>query len=175
LTYIDALDADRRGDDKRGLLRAIELYEGVVGDASCPVEGLLNLAVIYWRITDFGFWTARELDGDLVARAGPRVDEILEIARSRFPSALQPLFWSKYIAWADLGEPLDTAECAQMLVNEPSYLEPAMYLVAVSEGKEARTEASSLLEQASRERTCRARYVCSVVESALRQASWLTS
>jgi hypothetical protein len=161
----EAIAADRNGD----ISRAVELYEASINDAS--EDALINLAVLYWQMTDYGLSITRGLSPEVVGRAGVRVDEVLDEAARRFPHSAAVSFWKKYIAWAELGDPFDPEDCRQLLLENPQYLEPAMYLYSISQGREGEREALMLLLQCPGLGTMRARYVASVIESAQAQAS----
>lgn len=162
----DALDADRRGD----LPLAAALYEELLAKGEASLEVLLNLAILYWVATDPGMAAAIRWGADFWQTAARRFPELLSEAESRFPTSVEPRFWRRYIAWADLGEPFDEDECRALLREDPANPLPALYLFATSHGKEAQTEALELLRRCREDGTTRAGYVVSVLESALRQA-----
>jgi hypothetical protein len=161
----EAVMAEQSGD----ILHAVELYEACMNDA--PEDYLINLAVLYWQMTDYGFSTTLRLTSEVVARAGTRVSEVLDAAERRYPHSAAVAFWKRYIAWADLGDPFDPEDCRELLRKNPQYLEPAMYLFSVSQGREHEREALMLLAQCEQTGTVRARYVASVIASAQAQAS----
>ncbi len=159
MTLAEALEADRAGD----LVGAARLYEEVLAESAAPpVEAFVNLAVLYWQSTDPGLAGAKKLSPDFFATAGRRFPELLAEAQRRFPTSTEPRFWSRYIAWADLGESFGSEECRELLYEDPSSLVPAMQIFAGSQGKEAEPEARELLHRAEAEGTTRARYVASV-------------
>jgi hypothetical protein len=101
MTIAAALAADRAGR----IEEAAQLYEQAVAASASPLFVLMNLAILYWQATDYGFSTGNHLAHDFVARAGRRFGEGLGEAARRFPQSAEPRFWQKYIAWADLGKP----------------------------------------------------------------------
>lgn len=163
----EALAFDRAGD----IVHAAEAYEKAVKEDADNAEALINLAVLYWQATDFGFSAGNQLSVDFVSRAGKRFPEILAEAAIRHPNMTEPFFWKRYIAWADLGEDLHTSECEELLRRAPNSLEPVVFLIAQEGGVRYRTEAERLLDQAKRDGTTRSRYVSSVLESALKRAA----
>lgn len=156
-----AFEAERRND----VVSAVAAYEASYAESS--LDSLIDLAVLYWQITDFGFWTARGLPKALVSTAGVRLDEVLRDADERFPGAPQVEFWRRYIAWADLGESLTVEECRRLMQQNPRYLEPAMFIFATSGGRDCDLEAHELLKAAKDRPTARNRYLASVVEGTL--------
>lgn len=162
----DALAADRKGE----LQLAAALYEDVLAGGEASLEALLNLAILYWQATDTGTVAAKKLSPDFLATAGRRLPELLAEAERRFPTSVEPRFWRRYIAWADLGEPFGSDECRELLREDPAALVPALYLFAASQGKEAQTEALDLLRRCQEDGTTRAHYVASVIQGVLKRA-----
>jgi len=70
------------------------------------------------------------------------------------------------------GEPLESAECRQLMREHPDYLEPAFVVFALSAGTEAEPEAMRLLADCSEQPTARARYVTSIINAALQRQRW---
>lgn len=161
MSVAEALAADRRGD----LVHAADLYEQIAAEPTCSLEVLLNLACLYWQATDPGNPAGR--DRGFFERAAMRTPEILTRARNEPPTSGDAWFWHRYVAWADLGEPLTVEDCRELRTRDPSSLMPALYLFTQSNGREAAAEALVLLEQARRDSTSRARYVRSVIEATL--------
>jgi hypothetical protein len=160
MTYDSALMEDRAGH----IEQAAKAYEEALTKNPPALAMLMNLAVLYWQSTEYGFWAGHQLSREFVGAAASRLGECLQRARSLFPSAAEPQFWTKYIAWSDLGEPFPVEECRQLLASEPTSLVPAMHLYAVSQGRDCANEASLLLQQCRADGTTRARYIASVIE-----------
>lgn len=163
----DALSADRAGD----LMGAASRYEELLAGGAATPDTLLNLAVLYWQATDPGMAAAQKLPPEFLAKAGERFPELLAEAEHRFPGRTEPRFWRRYIAWADLGEPLDGGECLELLREDPGSLVPAMHVFAVSQGKESEPEARELLQRCHADGTTRSRYMASVIEGVIRRSA----
>jgi hypothetical protein len=158
----EALDADRAGD----LQLAASRYEASLANGA-NLDMSLNLAVLYWQATDPGMAAAQKYLPRFYAMAGRRFRELLAEAQRQFPDRTEPRFWSRYIAWADLGEPFSSNECMDLLREEPTCLVPAMHVFALSDGTEARPEALELLRQCHDDPTTRTRYMASVIEATI--------
>lgn len=159
------------GMDRLGRVEdAVALYEAALSEPVRPLDLYLNLAILYWQVTDYGYWTAKGLTPEFVARAGQRFGEVLTQAEAEYPESTEVRFWRKYIAWADLGEPLAVDECVDMLRRNASELIPVMYLFASSQGSEFAHEAEILLRECRMEGTTRAQYICSVIEGVLKRS-----
>jgi hypothetical protein len=167
MSFEDAVTADRREEFESAAARYEEIL--ACGERSLPV--LLNLAVLYWQVTDPGLLAAKKFAPDFVATASQRFPKLLAEAEYRFPDSAEARFWRMYIAWADLGEPLDADECRQLLREDSATAVPAMHLFAVSQGAEAETKALELLRRCQSEGTTRARYIASVINGVLKRRS----
>jgi hypothetical protein len=166
MTLQAAIAADREGR----IEDAAALYEAVLTAPDAPLQAFMNLAVLYWQATDYGFSTAVKLKSEFVRMAGRRRREVLQGALLAYPGSTEALFWTKYMAWADLGGTLTLDECEDLLSKDPSVLVPAMHEFALSNGSRAQKEAEALLSSSRLEGTVRAKYICSVVEAALQRA-----
>lgn len=160
-----AIAADRAGEFES----AAALYEEVLAAGDASLQVLLNLALLYWQVTDPGLAAGNHLPVNFFATAGHRIPALLAEAARLYPGSTAVTFWTRYIAWADLGEPLDIEECRVLLHEDPTVLAPAMYLFVSTYGREAATEARQLLQQCREEGTTGARYVVSVLEAAMRR------
>jgi len=167
MTFQEALNADRVGD----LELAASQYEMLLSEGESDIELLLNLSILYWQATDPGLAAAKKLSPDFFAKAGVRFPELLAEAARRYPSRSEPLFWTRYVAWADLGEPFGLEDCRELLRADPDCLVPAMGIFGITEGKEAVREAIELLRRCHVEATTRARYVASVIEGVLHRST----
>jgi hypothetical protein len=164
----DALAADEGGRFQE----AAAAYEQWLRLNPADLQITLNLLVLYWQATDVDTTSGDRLPRDFRPHASRRVRELLEAAERQFPSRAEVRFWTKYIAWADRGEPLDLLECRQLLRAQPGYLEPALALFSSSAGEEAEPEAMRLLAVHSEQPTARGRYVTSVINGVLQRRRW---
>jgi hypothetical protein len=161
----DAIASDVQGQTQE----AAAAYEGILRSNPNELEATLNLMVLYWQATDFGISAIAQLPPEFVAFAGRRLRELLDLVPKQFPSRPEVVFWTKYIAWADLGVPFQPEECRDLLRDHPQYLEPALVLFSRSGGDEAESEAMQLLERCATERTARCRYMVSVIKGVLKR------
>lgn len=148
---------------------AADGYEAVLrADGNC-VSALVNLTVLYWQSTEFGFSAGHSLPSEFVHRAADRLRSLLDQVGDDRSAGPEMTFWKKYIAWADYGEPLPVQDCLQLLADHPTYLEPTVYVFGATEGRQNRAEALELVRLSSKQATVRNRYVVSVLNSALGQ------
>lgn len=155
----DAIRLDREGK----IEAAAAAYEALISSGDFSNTELVNLIVIYWQSTDYGFSLGKGLSSDFMAHAGERLNSFFRrIDKDRFPDA-SVAFWRRYIAWADYGSELTNQYCYQLLRLNPQYLEPAMYIFSSTNGQECRPEAVKLLAQCAMESTTRSKYIESVL------------
>ena len=165
MSLSDAHAADRAGRVESAAAR----YEEVLAAGDHSLQVLLNLALLYWQATDTGLAAANNIGPDFLTRAGRRTPELLDEATQVYPGSTAARFWKRYIAWADLGEPLKVEECRQLLREDPAVLIPAMYVFVVSQGRDMKTEAHELLQRCHEDGTTGARYAVSVIEGVMRR------
>ena len=166
MSLADARMADRAGE----IECAAAQYEEVLAAGDHSLEVLLNLALLYWQATDPGLAAAKNIGPDFLTKAGRRTPELLEEATRLHPGSTAVQFWKQYIAWADLGEPLDVDECKRLLREAPAVLVPVMHVFAASQGRDMKREAHALLEQCRDDGTTGARYVASVIEGVMKRS-----
>lgn len=158
-----AIEADRSGR----LVEAADLYEALLDSEHESVEVFLNLLVLYWQVTDFGFWVGHGLPEEFVGRAGQRLHDLLEDGVKKYEENIEAISWKRYILWADLDEPFSTEDCLALLEQDRRASIPIMVLFTRSEGTRWREEALILLEECRQEGTTRAGYVQSIIDAVL--------
>ena len=163
---VHAIAADRDGR----LIDAAELYEELLAEEAHSLEVFLNLSVLYWQVSDFGFWTGKGLPEKFVKHAGGRLHDLLGVEFYAYRECVEARFWKKYILWADLGEEFTAEECEGMLRSNQRVVSPFMFLFAETKGNHYREQAMELLAECRAERTTRARYVQSVIEGVLKRS-----
>jgi len=144
------------------MVEAAHLYEAVLADAGLPLDSMLDLAILYWQATDFGFSATQGLRKEFFQLAGVRYREILGLTLERFPHSTGARFWAKYTAWIDVGAPLDEADCVALLREDPNDLSPVLFLH--SQDERFGQEAEALLRECNNRNTFRSRYTASVIE-----------
>lgn len=146
---------------------AARLYEALIRQEHPPLEGFVNLLVLYWQVTEYGFWVDSDLELGFVKYAAERLSEMLKSEAGQLSDNPQVDFWVKYIRWADYGGALEVGECRKLLREHPEYLEPAMFVFSTTQGADCEKEAVELLKACREINTCRTRYVASVIESTI--------
>ncbi len=162
----DAIEADRSGDFEA----AAELYERIIQSGASSFRVLVDLAILYWQATDPGVAAGHGLSAEFMNRAAIRKERLLDEAIRSFPNCNEAQFWKRYIAWADMGEPLSIKECEGLLRDDRAGIVPAMFIFMASGCDRMIPAARQLLRQSRREGTAKARYVASVIEASARRA-----
>lgn len=170
-----SLEEATRSDGEGAVEKAASLYEEALVSGECAPEAFLNLLILYWQATDYGFSTARALRSEFVAKAGKRIPGLLRNAAEALPGNSEVRFWQRYIPWADLGDEFSVEECERFLHEDPRNLVPAMYLYSQSEGKKWQDEARELLRRCSSDASHRSKYITSVLQGVMKRGSWSAS
>ncbi|MCC8536221.1 hypothetical protein ACDH70_10265 [Xanthomonas axonopodis pv. poinsettiicola] len=144
-------------------IRAAECYEMILNDCPDNITAFINLLVLYWQSTDYGFSSSAGLPASFVKFAGDRLAEILDSPPSNFSEDPEFQFWLKYIAWADLGDKFEIEECYGLMRRKSEYYEPAIFIYLTTVGEHAANEVEKLLLLVQRQCTARDRYIHSVV------------
>lgn len=156
-----ALELDRMGKNPVEIASA---YEEVIAKPDAPLEGFLNLIVLYFQCLDGGYLSYHNLNNKFVEKAGIRINELFSIAETKFGKSPESEFWRCYINYIYLGEPTFTDTCKRLLTTSETLL-PYLHLFMESQGKNYKAEMKALYEQVKEGDTERKRYIKSVLES----------
>jgi hypothetical protein len=144
-------------------------YEAYASTVPADLEAVLNLIVLYWQCTDYGFSTAHKLSATFIDHAARRLKELSDDASLRFGGAPQVAFWRSYIHWADFGEGITVDDCRNLLKKYPDYLEPAVFLFAATQGAEGESECQEILGKCEGLGTVRCQYLVSVIHGVIKR------
>lgn len=164
MSFARALRLEAGGD----FAAACSAYEETLAAGGRDIDGYINLLVLYWQMSEYGFSAANGLDRRLVAGAGERRSAMLRQPPGWVSETAPYRFWSRYIRWADFGEPFEVEECIDWLKKVPGYSEPAFFVFSASAGRRFGDEAAALSWRIQSDPTIRAKYVRSVIESVRR-------
>ena len=158
----EAVEKDEQGN----LIEAIDLYERCLScNEAAPLDAYLNLVLIYWQMTDFGFNASRNLDPELVRKAGERYKFLLKGAAEAYPGNAEVRFWQLYCDHVSTGTGDIENECRTLIGNHSSNNTPALYLYAKSGGSLYKSEAEDLASSCKKCQTFKNRYTLSVLQS----------
>jgi len=163
----DALHEDMDGD----FVGAAECYEQAIQAGDAPLEAYLNLAVLYWQCTDYGFNAGHKLGAEFIGRAGERYPTLLQEADRRFPNHPEVMFWMLYCDFVTLGEPPFVEECERLVATGSASLVPYFYLYSAYGGREYEQEASRLLRDCLEHPIVKNKYIASVIEGVAKRAN----
>ncbi len=162
----DAVREDMNGS----LVRAADGYEQIIQAECAPLGAYLNLAVLYWQCTDYGFNAGHALGLEFIHKAGERYQALLAEAGRCYPHHSEIRFWTLYCDYVTLGEPPFVEECRALVAAAGKPLVPYFYLYAASEGQEYLREASELLAECLKHPTVKNKYVISVIKGVASRA-----
>ncbi len=166
MSLLDAIYEDIKGD----FVKAADCYEQLVQAECAPLEAYLNLAVLYWQCTDYGFNAGHKLDVDFIHKAGERYQTLLQEANQCFPYQPEIRFWMLYCDYITLGEPPFTEDCKRLVDTVSKPLVPYFYLYSSYSGHEYEKEANDLLNECLKYPTVKNRYIISVIQSVASRA-----
>lgn len=158
-----SLAAAATADCEQELRRAASLYEASLDEVVQDRSAIVDMAFVYWTLTDPGTAAALNLSSAFVEQAARRKNDLFALGLRLYPASTSLRFWDRYFRWIDVGAPLDAEYCEALLREDPSELAPALYLAMSSGGRRARREAERLLAESRRDNRTRARYVASVL------------
>lgn len=153
-------------DEKDQPCEAAWAYELSIQRGDSDLDEHLNLAVLYFTCTDFGYATHKGLDPEFVVECSDRSQEILDLAEERFGSHPEIEFWRRYIRFVELGEEHFEAK-ALALAATGETLVPYFYLFAYLDENRFRNEAEELMNLTRDGSTARKRYVRSILAGKL--------
>lgn len=139
-------------------------YEIVLQQYEANLDTFLDLAVLYFVCTDFGYSAHHHLLPEFSAKAYERALEILDKAEKRFGQETEISFWRQYFQYVVLGDEPFVETCEQ-LVHSGSSLIPYFYLFTSLKGEKYRPQAQQLFEMVKDGATAKKRYIRSILES----------
>ncbi len=147
-------------------LEAAKLYETAITEPGASLETFLDLAVLYFKCTDPGYFSEHHLADEFVDLAWRRANAVLDHAEIVFGWHPEIAFWRRYFSFVTLGEDPFDQEC-ERLARPGQSLVPYFYLFTRKEGERYREQAEKLLEAVRQGRTARERYIRSILEPRL--------
>lgn len=157
----------------RDFVEPIDVAQGLAAYQRLSAEGLgeelfADFMVFCWQAVDPGRVAALDLDDDLVDACADQLSVLLHLVDHQCHKWGAPVFWKRYIEWADLAVQLSVEECKEFMIQSPGYREPAFFVFLATNGEEMRLETMLLLSHCSQSTSMRSSYVRSVIESRLR-------
>ncbi|MBI4640130.1 MAG: hypothetical protein HY731_05520 [Candidatus Tectomicrobia bacterium] len=164
MSFVDeAIQKDVEGK----VVEAANLYEEILKAGDAPLEVYLNLAVLYWEMTDYGVNAGLGLSLEFIQRAGKRYREVLRKAQEQFSMNPEILFWLLYCDFITLGEAPFVKQCEQLVKEPHCSLVPYFYLYMAYNGRKYHQEAMKLLDHCQRRPTTKNCYISSVIQSTI--------
>jgi tetratricopeptide (TPR) repeat protein len=147
-------------------LEAAESYERAIRSDDADLDTYLNLAVLYFVCTDFGYASHHRLPNEFETTAWDKANEILTAAESRFGKEAEIDFWRYYFRYVVLGDEPFVETCRQ-LAPLSSSLVPYFYLFVSPGGREYQREAEELFKAVKDGTTAKKRYIRSILKDRL--------
>ena len=143
-------------------------YGAAIADGGVPLDTYLDLALIYMNFYDPGFTAFHHIALEVIEDSSDRLDKILTEAEERFGRIPEIDFWRRYAKFFGLGEP-PFYDDAKALADEGASV---AYLHLAGQGP-YQTQAQALLKSVAVGRTCRERFIRSVLQSSVLRDWWL--
>jgi hypothetical protein len=159
-----SLQTARQYDAQGDPVRAIEWYERALNEGPCLVDLFIDLAMVYFICTDFGYASAKRLPQELAASAYRRAQETLSRAEATHGSSAEILFWRKYFEFIVLGAGEFKQEATRLA--QQGTLVPYVHLYSRFASDKFSDEARLLMQSVSGVHTAKARYIRSVLGQA---------
>jgi hypothetical protein len=144
-------------------IEAVKAYEEAIKEPGADLDIYLNLAVLYFVCTDFGYAAHHHLPDELFDKAWERMISLLDEAESRFDKNDEVDFWRRYFRYIGLGN--DESVMEREPLKSSTSLIPYFYLFKSGNGDEYRSEAEKLYELVADETSAKKRYIKSILES----------
>lgn len=159
-----------RRDMDNDLVEAADCYEQIVQAECAPLEAYLNLSVLYWQCTDYGFNTGHNLSVEFIHKAGERYQMLLQEADRCYPYHPEVRFWMLYCDYVTLGEPPFVEDCKKLVAATRELLVPYFYLYSAYNGQKYQEQANRLLDECLKHPTVKNKYIISVIQGTASRA-----
>jgi hypothetical protein len=154
------LDAQERPSE------AAWAYELAIQEPDAKLHVFIDLAVLYFVCSDFGYASAKHLPAEFVNAAYERIFAVLDAAERRWGSKVEIDFWRLYIPARILGDE-EPEEAYRRLAARDDALLPGVQLFQLSGGAEHAESVKTLWSIVKDATTERGRYLRSVMESSV--------
>jgi hypothetical protein len=154
-------------DTQERPVEAAEAYERAIAEEDATLDLYLNLAVLYFVCTDFGYQAYHHLSDEFIAKAWDRAFKLLDEAESRFGPDSEITFWRRYFRFVRLGDDPFIEECERLALSG-SLLVPYFYLFGYTGEEKHREQAQKLYESVKNGSTEKQRYIRSILENRLK-------
>lgn len=166
-TFADRLAIAKQFDAQDLLIKASEAYEGLIATGKADIDIYVDLAVLYFVCTDYGYSTYHALPRWFIEKSWKRAHEVLNEATIVFGNEPEFLFWHKYFDFVVLGDSPFDDECQQWVARSNT-LVPYFYLFSVVDTDKYKEQATKLFELVKYGHTAKERYIKSILEPHLK-------
>ena len=143
---------------------ASKVYESAVCNKTTFWPAFVNLMVLYWQITDYGFWTDNNISKVFLKKAQERLEDLLEQAKGSTESIAR--FWANYIEWVDVGQEFPSKLAKDEFID--GYQNDSLvYHLATEKNQDLMEKTRKALKELRLDNSTRGRYLVSVMESHL--------
>jgi hypothetical protein len=143
---------------------AANAYEKLIEEKKASIEHYINLACLYWYVTDFGINASNSLSVPFIKRAGNRIYSVLQQAVDSFGRVAEIEFWKRYFDFTVIGESA-FPEKALSLAVDGNILIPYFHVYKQTVDEKYLAKVTMLLEICKATPTTKHRYIISLLEN----------
>lgn len=155
-----------RADIEQKFEEASEIYEEIISNGDANLEVFINLACLYWEVTDFGFNTAHNLPMKFIHKAGERMYQVLDEAQERFGTVEEVVFWRYYFNFTTLGDDGFLDRAIELGESGSSHV-PYFYIYTQTKNDDYLAQVRQLIVEIENQLTTKNRCILSVVGNKL--------
>ncbi|MGB1286299.1 MAG: hypothetical protein ACPG7F_07200 [Aggregatilineales bacterium] len=146
-------------------VEASKVYEDVLNEKNIPEEPYINLACLYWDVTDFGVNAHLSLPPDFISHAGNSMYSVLNEAEVRFGFVAEIAFWRLYFNFTTLGDAAYLKKTLELIEDPECSHVPYFHIYSQTKHEKYLPYVEKLIIQARAQPTAKNRYILSVLES----------
>lgn len=171
-----SLELARLLDAADDLEPAAKAYEEAIRLEDADLPAYLDLAILYFVCSDFGYASSHRLSSDFETSTWNGIFSTLDRAEERFGTCGEIAFWRRYCRWILLSEDWMSESDIRELTSNGESLVPYFYLVGSfaklgsTDRQQYQSRAKLLYDQVKDGKTARSRYILRVLESTRRES-----
>jgi hypothetical protein len=144
---------------------ASEAYELILTTVNPELKAYINLACLYWEVTDYGFNSGHHLPLTFVQKAGERMYVVLDMAKQEFGNDPEVEFWRLYFNFITLGDEPFPEIALKLTEKKEGFLVPYFHIYDQTKDPKYLPQVKELLAISRQELTTKNRYILSILEA----------
>jgi hypothetical protein len=161
ITLEDAINLDI----EQKIEAASDAYEFILKNPDAKLDAYINLACLYWEVTDYGFHSAKGLPLAFVHKAGEQMYAVLNMAEQAFGKDPEIEFWRMYFNFTSLGDEPFPKIALEIAQKKEGFLVPYFHIYTQTKDEIYLPQVNQLLKIARQTLTTKNRYIVSILEA----------